>query len=291
MPSLDGRTVVVTGANSGVGFGTSTILARAGAHVVLAVRDLDRGADAARRIDGSTEVRRLDLADLSSVREFARRFEGEISILINNAGVAMVPRGRTRDGFEMQFGTNHLGHFALTNLLLPRITDRVVTVSSDAHRIGRIDFDDLDYARSGYGPVKAYARSKLANLLFTLELDRRLRETGSAVQATAAYPGYADSNIGTADRNRYLVSLVHLAGRYLAQSPEQAALPSLYAATQDIPGGSYIGPDGVGGMWGYPTRISRSARAGDAASAQQLWQVSEDLTSVRFDPESVGRRS
>lgn len=282
LPEFDGRTVVVTGANSGVGFGTATALARAGAHVVLAVRDIDRGNDAARRIGGSNEVRRLDLADSDSIREFAAEWEGEISILVNNAGVAMVPEGRTKDGFEMQFGTNHLGHFALTNRLLPHITDRVVNLASGAHRVGTIDFDDLDFAESGYRPVQAYGRSKLANLLFTLELERRLRRAGSAVRSLAAHPGYAATELGTRDRNKYLVGIVHLAGRYFAQPPEKAALPTLFAATQDLPGASYVGPDGRNELHGYPTLVGRSAQASNVQTAQRLWDVSEDLTGVRF---------
>ncbi|MCX0270653.1 oxidoreductase [Nocardia zapadnayensis] len=282
LPAFDGRTVVVTGANSGVGFGTATLLSRAGAHVVLAVRDIGRGNEAARRIGGSNEVRRLDLADQESIREFAGEWAGEIAILVNNAGVAMVPEGRTKDGFEMQFGTNHLGHFALTNRLLPHITDRVVNLASGAHKVGSIDFDDLDYAKSGYGPVKAYGRSKLANLLFTLELERRLRQAGSAVRAMASHPGYAATELGTANRNKFLVAVVHLAGRYLAQTPEKAALPTLFAATQDLPGASYVGPDGRGEMHGYPTLVGRSAQASDVHAARRLWEVSEELTGVRF---------
>ncbi|MEU1984999.1 oxidoreductase [Nocardia sp. NPDC019395] len=282
MPALDGRTVVVTGANSGVGFGTAAAFARAGAHVVLAVRNPDRGAEAARRIGGSNEIRRLDLADSASIRDFAESWSGDISILVNNAGVAMVPESRTRDGFEMQFGTNHLGHFALTNRLLPHITDRVVTLASGAHRVGRIDFDDLDLHKSGYHPIKAYGRSKLANLLFTLELERRLRQAGSDIRSTAAHPGYAATELGTAGRNKYLVGLVHLAGRYLAQPPEKAALPTLFAATQDLPGASYVGPDGRNELHGYPTLVGRSARASDVETARRLWDVSEELTGVRF---------
>ncbi len=282
MPALDGRTVIVTGANSGVGFGTATAFARAGAHTVLAVRDPERGAAAAQRIGGNAEVRRLDLADLASVRAFAESWAGDIAILVNNAGVAMVPESRTADGFEMQFGTNHLGHFALTNLLLPHITDRVVTLSSGLHRAGSIDFDDLDFAKGGYNPVKGYARAKLANLLFTFELERRLWRTGSRVRSMAAHPGYAATELGTRDRNKYLVALVHLAGRFLAQTPEQAALPTLFAATQDLPGASYVGPDGHGELHGYPTLVGRSTKAVDVATAEKLWNVSEELTAVRF---------
>lgn len=282
MPDLAGRTVVVTGANSGVGFATASAFARAGAHVVLAVRDISRGEDAAHRIGGSNEVRRLDLADSASIREFADAWEADISILVNNAGVAIVPKARTADGFEMQFGTNHLGHFALTNRLLPHITDRVVTLSSGLHKNSSIDFDDLDFRKSGYNAVKAYGRSKLANLLFTLELERRLRTAGSTVRSVAAHPGYAATELGTGGRNKYLVSLVHLAGRLLAQTPQQAALPTLFAATQDLPGASYVGPDGLTGLHGGPTLVGRGALASDVATAQRLWEVSEELTGVEF---------
>jgi NAD(P)-dependent dehydrogenase (short-subunit alcohol dehydrogenase family) len=196
LPDLTGRMAVVTGANSGIGLKAAEALARAGAHVVFAVRDPERGRAAAATVHGSTEVRRLNLAELSSVREFAADWQGELHLLLNNAGVMMLPEQRTRDGFEMQFGTNHLGHFALTNLLLPHITDRVVTVASGAHRggTGVIDFADLNRTVH-YNPWGAYAQSKLANLLFTLELQRRLTAAGSPVRAIAAHPGYAATNL------------------------------------------------------------------------------------------------
>src|SRR4051812_1215818 len=195
IPDLTGRTAVVTGANSGLGIATTQALAEAGAHVVLAVRDVARGRAAAATVNGSTEVRHLDLADLSSVRQFAESWKGDLDLLINNAGGMMLPESKTADGFEMQFGTNHLGHFALTNLLLPQVTDRVVTVSSGAHRwVKEIDFDDLNSTRK-YVPRRAYGQSKLANLLFTLELQRRLTEVGSPVRALAAHPGYAATNL------------------------------------------------------------------------------------------------
>lgn len=282
LPALQGRTAVVTGANSGVGLATATAFARTGAHVVLAVRDPQRGREAARTVGGSNEVRRLDLADLQSVREFADAWRGTLDILVNNAGIAMVPPGRTKDGFERQFGTNHLGHFALTNLLLPHITDRVVTLGSGAHRAGSIHFGDLDLREAGYGPVKAYGQSKLANLLFTLELQRKLTRAGSAVRSLAAHPGYAGTNLGTNGRNRILVAAVHLAGRYLAQSGEQGALPTLFAASQDLPGASYVGPDGRSEMHGYPTLVGRSTKASDVAAARRLWDESEALTGVPF---------
>ncbi|MFJ4084713.1 oxidoreductase [Streptomyces iakyrus] len=283
LPDLGGRTVVVTGANSGIGLTAADALARAGAHVVLAVRDTERGRAAAAAVHGSTEVRRLDLADLASVRAFAEAWQGPLHLLVNNAGVMMLPRQRTKDGFEMQFGTNHLGHFALTNLLLPHITDRVVTVSSGAHRWGgaRIDFDDLDLA-ANYTPQRAYARSKLANLLFTLELQRRLAESGSPVRALAAHPGYAATNLQSHAASPVLRAFMRLGNRFFAQDDRAGALPTLYAATEDLPGASYVGPDGLGEMRGAPTLVGRSRAAGDPLTARRLWRVSEELTGTHF---------
>ncbi|MFF9626454.1 oxidoreductase [Streptomyces griseosporeus] len=288
LPDLSGRTAVVTGANSGIGFVTADALARAGARVVLAVRDEERGKAAAGRMSGATEVRRLDLADLASVREFAAGWDGPLDLLINNAGVMMLPRQRTRDGFEMQFGTNHLGHFALTNLLLPHVTDRVVTVASSAHRWpgAAIHFDDLDLA-AGYNPQRAYAQSKLANLLFTLELQRRLTEAGSAVRAVAAHPGWAATNLQSHAGNPATRLLMQLGNRLLAQSDRAGALPTLYAAVEDVPGASYVGPDGFAEMRGAPTLVGRTRAASDAGVARRLWSVSEELTGVDF-PLKVG---
>ncbi|MEU0541947.1 oxidoreductase [Nocardia sp. NPDC005978] len=289
MPALDGRTVIVTGANSGVGLATATAFAQAGAHVVLAVRDTGRGKAAAAVVGGRNEVRRLDLADLASVREFAGNWNRPVDILINNAGVAGFPGSRTADGFDLQFGTNHLGHYALTNLLLPNLTDRVVTLASGAHRAGDIHFDDLELSRRKYGFAASYGQSKLANLLFTLELDRRLRAVGSPIRALAAHPGYAATNLGTQGRNRFLVAAVRAVGNALAQSSEQGALPTLFAATQDLPGASYIGPDGRREMHGHPTLVGRSAKAADPIIAQRLWTASAELTGIEFDlrPESI----
>ncbi|WP_435283162.1 oxidoreductase [Streptomyces koelreuteriae] len=288
LPDLTGRTVVVTGANSGIGLTATDALARAGAHVVLAVRDSERGRAAAATVRGSTEVRRLDLADLSSVRAFAEAWREPLHTLINNAGVMMLPRQHTKDGFEMQFGTNHLGHFALTNLLLPHITDRVVTVSSGAHRWGgaRIGFDDLDLT-TGYTPQRAYAQSKLANLLFTLELQRRLEESGSPVRALAAHPGYAATNLQSHAANPAARAFMRLGNRFFAQDDRAGALPTLYAATQDLPGASYVGPDGLGEMRGAPTLVGRSRAASDPQTARRLWRVSEELTGTLF-PLTVG---
>jgi len=282
LPDLLDRTVIVTGANSGIGLVAARELARAGAQIVLAVRDEARGREAAAAIDGTTDVRRLDLADLASVRAFADGWDGEIDVLINNAGVMAVPERRTADGFEMQIGTNHLGHFALTNLLLPRIRDRVVTVSSGAHRAGRIRLDDLNWEQGGYQRWRAYGQSKLANLLFTSELQRRLAESGSSVRAVAAHPGYAATNLQNRTENVVQNALMAVGNKVLAQSDERGALPTLYAATQDIPGDSYVGPDGFQEQRGHPKLVGRSDAARDAGVARRLWELSERLTGVSF---------
>jgi NAD(P)-dependent dehydrogenase (short-subunit alcohol dehydrogenase family) len=282
LPDQRGRIVVVTGATSGLGRATAAALAQAGAHVVLAVRDTERGERAAAGMAGSTEVRRLDLADLASVRAFASTWAGSLDVLVNNAGVMAVPRGRTADGFETQLGTNHLGHYALTNLLLRHITDRVVTVSSAAHRHGRIDLDDLNWEHRRYRRWAAYGQSKLANLLFTLELDRRLVEAGSPVRALAAHPGYAATNLQLRTGSILQTSLMAVTNRLFAQSDAMGALPTLYAATQDLPGGSYVGPDGTGERRGHPTLVGRTAAASDAEMAKRLWDRSAELTGVAF---------
>ncbi|WP_028649985.1 oxidoreductase [Nocardiopsis sp. CNT312] len=282
IPDLSGRTAVVTGANSGLGLETARILARKGMRVVLAVRSEDKGREAAATIEGTTEVRPLDLADLASVRAFAEGWEGGIHLLINNAGVMALPESRTEDGFETQLGVNHLGHFALTNLLLPHVTGRVVTVTSDMHKMAKgIDFDDLQM-EGGYHPAKAYAQSKLANLLFTLELQRRLEETGSTVLSVAAHPGYAATNLQGHTGNPVLHRLLAVANTVVAQKAAVGALPTIYAATQDVPGAALAGPKGMGGMRGAPALASRSEAAWDSIAARRLWTVSEELTGVRF---------
>ena len=285
VPDLTGRTVVVTGANSGLGRVTAQVLAGHGARVVLAVRDVAKGEEAARRMPGGVDVRHLDLADLTSVRAFAAGVEEEVDILVNNAGVMIPPLGRTADGFELQMGTNHLGHFALTNLLLPRIRERVVTVSSNAHRAGAIDFSDLNWERRRYRPMGAYAQSKLANLLFTTELQRRLDELGSPVRAVAAHPGLAATNLlrGPGGRLRAVRDRLITA---FAQTDEDGALPVLYAAVADVPGGSYAGPGGRFDR-GAPALVGRSRRARDAETARRLWAVSEQLTGTTFPVEAV----
>lgn len=288
LPSLTGRTAVVTGATSGLGLITARHLAGAGARVVLAVRDTDRGAQAAAGIAGETDVRALDLADLSSVRRFAEDWGGgAIDLLVNNAGIMHVPEGRTVDGFETQIGVNHLGHFALTNLLLPRITDRVVTVASLAHRMGTIDLDDLNWQHRRYDRVRAYGQSKLANLLFSLDLERRLREAGSRVRSMSAHPGYASTNLQTRTANPVGDLLGRIGNATIAQSALAGALPTLYAASQDLPGGSFLEPDRMLGARGGPALAGRSAEASDPDLARRLWAASEELTGVGF-PAGLG---
>jgi NAD(P)-dependent dehydrogenase (short-subunit alcohol dehydrogenase family) len=282
IPDQGGRTVVVTGANSGLGAVTARQLARAGARVILACRDTAKGERVAASMPGS-EVRRLDLADLSSVREFADGVDGEVAVLVNNAGVMALPKRATADGFEMQIGTNHLGHFALTGLLLDRITDRVVTLSSGAHRIGRIRLDDLNWERGGYRRWAAYGQSKLANLLFSYELQRRLAAAGSAVRAVAAHPGYAATNLQSHTES-IQDRVMGFGNRLLAQSDEMGALPTLYAATApDVPGGAFVGPDGLFEQRGHPKLVGSNAASKDQDAARKLWEQSEKLTGVTFE--------
>jgi len=302
MPDQSGRVAVVTGANSGLGLITARELARAGGRVVMAVRDTGRGEQAAESIraavpDARVEVAPLDLADLSSVREFAQRFAGEnegLDLLVNNAGVMAPPRCETADGFEMQIGTNHLGHFALTGLLMERLLarpePRVVTVSSGAHRMGRIDFDDLQGERR-YRRWARYGQSKLANLLFARELQRRAEEAGLPLRSVAAHPGYAATNLQSAaartDRGVFTLlgnAVMAVTNRVMAQSDEMGALPLLYAATvPDLPGGSYVGPDGMFERRGHPTLVGSSKEGQDLDTARRLWEVSEELTGVTYE--------
>jgi NAD(P)-dependent dehydrogenase (short-subunit alcohol dehydrogenase family) len=288
LPDMTGHSVIVTGANSGIGAAAARALASTGARVVLAVRSLDKGRAAAATMPGETEVRELDLASLASVREFAAAWDGEIDLLINNAGVMAPPLTRTADGFELQFGTNHLGHFALSNLLLEHVTGRVVTVSSGAHRFGRIDFDDLNWERKPYAAWRAYGQSKLANLLFTAELQRRLSAAGSDVLATAAHPGYAATNLQSHSQRRSQDLIMAMTNRLFAQDEHAGALPTLYAAVADIPGNSFAGPDGFMEQRGAPKLAGRSGAARDMDVARRLWEVSEELTGVRF-PLGAGR--
>jgi NAD(P)-dependent dehydrogenase (short-subunit alcohol dehydrogenase family) len=281
LPDQSGRTVVVTGANSGLGEATARALAARGATVVLACRNTAKGEAAAAKMTGDVDVRPLDLADLSSVRDFAKSVDG-IDVLINNAGVMAIPQKRTADGFEMQLGTNFLGHFALTGLLLPKISQRVVTLSSGAHKIGKIDLDDLNYNTRRYKRWAAYGQSKLADLMFAYELHRRLAKQGSSVRSVAAHPGYASTELqghteSIEDR------LMAVGNRLVAQSAAMGALPTLYAATMpDVSGGDYYGPDGFGELRGHPHRVGSSKASKDTRVAALLWEQATQSTGVAF---------
>ncbi len=284
-----GRVAIVTGANSGLGFETAKALAHSGASVVIAVRDVVKGEWAAEAIlaeqpPGNAEVMALDLADLTSVRSFAESFGARferLDLLINNAGVMMPPKSTTADGFELQFGTNHLGHFALTGLLLDRLTategSRVVTVSSMAHRFGTVDLDDLQWETRSYDKSASYGQSKLANLLFTYELQRRLAAAGAGTTAMAAHPGWTGTNL-----QRH-AALFRALNPIVAMKPWQGALPTLYAATADeAEGGAYYGPKGLLEVRGYPGPVDSNPESKDEEKARRLWAVSEDLTGVRY---------
>ncbi|MEV0763843.1 oxidoreductase [Nocardia sp. NPDC050435] len=280
IPDQTGRRVIVTGANSGLGAAAASALAAAGAEVILACRNLEKAAPVAAEIGARAQVRALDLADLASVREFAAAVD-RVDVLMNNAGVMAVPAKRTADGFEMQFGTNHLGHFALTGLLLDKITDRVVTVSSWGHRFGRINLGDPNWESRRYDRWLAYGQSKLANLLFTAELQRRLTAAGSATLATAAHPGYAATEL-TTHTESVMDRLLSIGDNTIAQSAEKGALPQLFAATAPVEPGGYYGPHGIGGLRGYPVRCGSSKAARDERKAAELWELSEKLTGVSY---------
>lgn len=279
-----GRTFVVTGANSGLGLETARELVRAGAHVVLAVRDTEKGARAADEITaqarGTAEVRKLDLADLSSVRAFAADLDGPVDVLVNNAGLMAVPERRTADGFEMQIGTNLLGHFALTGLLLDVITDRVVTLSSVFHRMGSIDLSDLNWRRRRYRRWLAYAQSKLADLMFAYELEHRFVKADSPLRSMAAHPGYSATNLQSRTESMQDLAM-GLLNKVIAQGPSMGAQPTLYAATMpDLPGGTYIGPSGLGEMGGPPVPVGSTAASHDREVQAALWDLASDLTGV-----------
>jgi NAD(P)-dependent dehydrogenase (short-subunit alcohol dehydrogenase family) len=278
LPAFAGRTVIVTGANSGLGLVTARELARVGARVVLAVRSLAKGDDAAARISGDVEVRKLDLQDLSSVREFADGAT-EVDVLVNNAGIMAVPYSQTSDGFESQIGTNHLGHFALTNLLLPKITDRVVTVASAFHYIGKISLDDPNWTSRRYGRWRAYAQSKLANLLFTSELQRRLDQVGAPVRALAAHPGYSSTNLQGHTGSHVDSAMLNIGG-LVATDADFGARQTLYAVAKDLPGNTYIGPRF--GFIGPTQPVGRSVGARNTHTANALWELSEQLTATKF---------
>jgi NAD(P)-dependent dehydrogenase (short-subunit alcohol dehydrogenase family) len=278
LPSFAGRTVIVTGANSGLGEVTARELARVGAKVIVAVRNLDKGNAAAAAMPGDVEVRKLDLQDLSSVRTFADSV-GAVDVLINNAGIMAVPYAQTVDGFESQIGTNHLGHFALTNLLLPKVSDRVVTVSSMMHLIGKISLKDLNWKARPYSAWLAYGQSKLANLLFTKELQHRLDAAGSSVTALSAHPGYSATNLQGHAEGKISSTLMSL-GNKMATDADFGARQTLFAASQALPGDGFVGPKYA--MAG-PTGLSaRSPLASSAKTAAALWDLSEQLTDTKF---------
>jgi NAD(P)-dependent dehydrogenase (short-subunit alcohol dehydrogenase family) len=297
MPPQQGRLAIVTGANSGIGYQAARYLSRAGAAVILACRSREKGEAASAKIvakqpSAKVEVRILDVADLDSVRRFAAEFLNEdkpLDLLINNAGVMALPERRTTpQGFEMQFGTNHLGHFALTGLLLPALLrqpkSRVVTVASIAHKSGKLNFDDLNAERR-YDPRGAYAQSKLANVVFGLEFDRRLRARSANTASVIAHPGVAVTNIvsngmGTGLKGRVVSALLP----FVAQSDDRGSWPLLYAATSpDAHGGGYYGPDGIAEFKGTPVEVKPKPHALDPAAGKRLWEMSEALTGVRYD--------
>ena len=281
----------MTGANRGIGLPTAEALSRRGARVVMACRNVESARATAGRIgranlSGSVEVMELDLANLASIREFAeefrRRFE-RLDLLINNAGVMLPPLTRTADGFEVQFGTNHLGHFALTahllNLLVETAASRVVTVGSTGHRFAAIDFDDLQWQARKYQPIRAYFESKLANLLFTFELQRRFDRAGVQTLAVAAHPGWTGTDLLRFSR------VLQWLSSFLAMSPLQGALPTLYAATApDVRPGGYYGPDGFAQISGHPGPVRSSNASRDASVAERLWTISEELVNLRLAP-------
>ncbi len=278
LPSFAGRTVIVTGANSGLGEVTARELARVGARVILAVRNTAKGDAAAAGMAGDVEVRKLDLSDLASVREFADGVDG-VDVLVNNAGIMAVPYAQTADGFESQIGTNHLGHFALTNLLLPKVSDRVVTVSSTMHLMGYISLKDLNWKSRPYLAWPAYGQSKLANLLFTRELQRRLDANGSSVRSLAAHPGWSATELQS-HADGILGKAFQSGNRLLATDADFGARQTLYAASQDVPGDSFIGPRFA--LRGSSGRSPRSPLARSATTARGLWELSEQLTGVRY---------
>ncbi len=292
IPDQDGKLAIVTGANSGLGRVTALELARHGAEVVVASRSAEKGEATAKEIAEAVggpkpAVEQLDLGSLDSVRRFAGAFsDRRVDLLVNNAGVMMTPRRTTDDGFELQLGTNHLGHFALTGLLLGSLqraeAARIVTLSSNEHKGGRIDFDDLQLERD-YTPRGSYKRSKLANAVFAIELDRRLRAAQSPAISVFAHPGYSATNLQSTGPTGALKAVLAVSNRVFAQSAERGALPTLYAATAPgVEGGQYFGPDGAGEMRGSPKKVEAIPEAYDPAIGERLWQASEELTGVRY---------
>jgi NAD(P)-dependent dehydrogenase (short-subunit alcohol dehydrogenase family) len=289
VPDQKGRVSIVTGSSSGIGYETARVLADKNATVIIAVRNLEKGNAAADKIrvekeDTGVKVMELDLANLESVRSFAVKFKEDfdrLDLLINNAGVMMPPHSRTADGFELQFGTNHLGHFALTGFLLEHIlkteNSRIVTVSSTGHKSGKLDFDDLNWEKRKYKKMKTYADSKIANIYFTFELQRKLEEAGSKTIAVASHPGW------TATELQRHVGLLNFLNRFFSQSIDMGALPTLLAATDaEVKGGDYFGPSGWQEMKGYPRKVKSNELSQDPDIAKKLWTISEGLTGVRY---------
>jgi NAD(P)-dependent dehydrogenase (short-subunit alcohol dehydrogenase family) len=296
MPDLTGKVIIVTGANSGIGFEAAKEFARKGAQTILACRSMAKAQTALNEIqaeipDAPAEIMELDLASLDSVRQFAAAFKAKydrLDVLVNNAGIMMVPYGTTEDGFERQFGTNHLVHFALTGLLIDLLlktpSSRVVNVSSGGHRFGKMDFDNLMFeAGKGYSPMSAYGRSKLANLLFTYELQRRFEAAGATALSVAAHPGISRTNLTGHMEDRWYFKLFTPLMPLFLQSAAMGALPTLRAAVDaNVTGGQYFGPDGAREQRGYPVPVESNEASHNEADAQKLWQVSEVLTGVQF---------
>jgi NAD(P)-dependent dehydrogenase (short-subunit alcohol dehydrogenase family) len=278
---MAGKRIIVTGATNGVGLATARALASAGAHVILAVRNTDLGAQRAAQIGGDTTVIKLDLADLSSVRAFPDLLDGEVDILINNAGAVIQGRRETVDGFEMTLGTNFLGPFALTNLLFDRVRSKIINVGSDSHKVATFAFDDPHLRSGKWSSYPAYTRSKLAVMLWGLELDRRLRTAGSPVTSYLTHPGWVASNFTNVSDRAVMAafhSVAKAAGKLLANDVEAGAAPTLYCITEPIPPGSYVGIDSRLGFKGGPTLAGRSAGACDYEDAAKLWQFAEEET-------------
>jgi len=279
--NLSGKRIIVTGATNGVGLATARALARAGAHVIMAVRNLELGAQRATEIGGDTSVVKLDLADQSSVRAFPGQFDGDVDILINNAGLVAPSRSDTVDGFELTIGTNFLGPFALTNLLFNRVGSQIIIVGSDAHKSATIAFDDPHLRSRRWSSFPAYARSKLAVMLWGLELDRRLRAAGSPVTSQLTHPGWVASNLSNVSDTR-VMSALHAAAQSLAKAIgndiDAGAAPSLYCISEPIPPGSYVGIDGRFGFKGGPTLSGRAPIACDYDAARRLWEFAETET-------------
>ena len=285
VPDQTGRTILVTGANSGIGLEAAKVLSGKGARVLMACRNTGKGREAQREVGGASEVLRLDLADLASVEAFAGALVGEVDVLVNNAGVMGPPLSRTVDGFESQLGTNVIGHAALTARLLPQLTDRVVWLSSMMHRMGSIDLADLNWEHRRYHRWPAYGQSKLADLMLAYELQRRLGLAGSTVRSVAAHPGYSSTNLQRNLGGRLVKPLQDLVARagIGIQSAAAGAWPTLLAATDpDLPGGSYVGPSGPGEMTGAPTLVGSSGASRDAPVMRALFDQVEELSGVSF---------